>query len=210
MMRTFAAGLLCGVMIAMSSTVLAADAVKAYLFPVTIQFNGVAKELGSRFAVLNYEGHTYVPLRFMAEQLGAGAAYNEESKVVSVEAAPVNGTEAEKTIWAVIYRLERGMSSKEVKPVLGDPSFVTLIESSRQQMSRYDIGAAKDYRHGGLDVDIEGLQKGTLEGQLVIRWSPAGTVDRYDLWYAKGTGRGRTVHTHIVYPDGTIGSGLYE
>jgi hypothetical protein len=209
-MKTFAAGLCCGVILAMSTTVLAADAVKAYLFPVTIQFQGVAKELGSRFAILNYEGHTYVPLRYMAEHLGAGAFYDQESKVVSVEPAPVNGTEADKQIWAVMYRLERGMSSKEVKPVLGDPSFVTLIESSRQQVSRYDLGAVSDYRHGGLDVDIEGLQKGKLQGQLVIRWTPAGNVERYDLWYAKGTGAGRTIHTHIVYPDGTIGSGLYE
>ncbi|MDQ1910708.1 stalk domain-containing protein [Paenibacillus sp. GD4] len=209
-MKKFVLGLLCGAILAASTTLYASDEIRATLFPVTFQFNGETKDLGSRFAVLNYDGHTYVPVRFMAEQLGAGARYDETTRTVSVQSSPASGSDSDKKVWSVQYRLERGMSQKDVKPIIGEPSFVTLIDSSRQQVSRYDFGAGADYKHGGLNVDTEGLLKGKLDAQLFIRWTTEGAIERMDLWYAKGTEAQRTVHTYIVYPDGTVAEGLYE
>lgn len=210
-MKKFLLGLFCGMTLAATTTIYASDEIRAVLFPVTIQFNGETKDPGSRYSILNYEGHTYVPLRFMAENLNAGALYDAQSRKVSVESEPKNGTVAEKQIWMVKYRLERGMDSKDVKQLLGDPSFVTLIESPRQQVSRYDIGAKGDYQYGGFGSDVEGLRQGALEAQLLIRWTSGGQIDRLDFWYTQKSDSGaRSIYTYIAYPDGSVSSSLYE
>lgn len=211
-MKKFLLGIWCGAALTASTTMYAADGVWARLFPVKFQFNGESRDIGSRFKVLNYEGHTYVPLRFMAEQLGAGAAYDQETRTVTVMKEPVGGTEAEQKVWAAKYRLERGVGSKDVKQWLGDPSQVTWIDSSSQQLWRYDLGAKADYRFGSLnETDVQGLKKGDLEGQLFIRWNAEGQVDRYDLWYTSEQADGkRHIYTHIVYPDGSAAGALYE
>lgn len=210
-MKKFVLGLFCGMALAATTTIYAADEIRAVLFPVNIEFNGVDKPLGSGYSVLNYEGHTYVPLRYMAENLGAGALYDAANKKVSVASEPKNGTDAEKKVWAVKYRLERGMESKDVKAVLGDPAFVTWIGSSQQQVSRFDFGAKADYQYGGLNSDVQGLEQGALDAQLFIRWTSGGQIDRYDLWYVqKGTDGTRHIYTYIVYPDGSTAGALYE
>lgn len=210
-MKKFIAGLLCGAVLATSTTIYASDGIRALLFPVQFQFNGVSQEVGSRFSVLNYEGHTYVPLRFMAENLGAGAAYDAKTRTVSVVSEPKGASEAQRKIWAVKYRIERGMDQKEVKAVLGDPSFLTLIESSKQQVWRYDIGAKADYQNGGLNADVEGIRRGDLDAQLFINWNSGEQVDRYELWSSSKSGNGTSsVIRYTVYPDGSIGSGSAE
>ncbi|CAG7653585.1 stalk domain-containing protein [Paenibacillus allorhizosphaerae] len=210
-MKKFILGLLCGAVLAASTTIFAADEIRAMLFPVKFQFNGESRDTGSRFAVLNYEGHTYVPVRFMTENLGAGVSYDKDSGTISVVTEPKDASEAERKVWAVMYRLERGMNQKEVKQALGDPSFLTLIDSSRQQVWRYDIGAKTGYQFGGLNSDTAGLKKGDLEAQLFINWTAGGQIDRYDLWYVKKAADGsRQIYTHIVYPDGSTAGALYE
>jgi hypothetical protein len=210
-MKKFILGLLCGAMLAASATVYASDEIRALLFPVKFQFNGESRETGSRFAVLNYEGHTYVPVRFMADNLGAGASYDKVTGTISVVSEPKGASDAEKKVWSVMYQLERGMSPKDAKQVLGDPSFLTYIDSSRQQVWRYDIGAKSGYQYGGLNTDTSGLQKGDLDAQLFINWSANGQIDRYDLWYVKKAADGsRKIYTYIVYPDGSTAGALYE
>ncbi|GAB7054273.1 MULTISPECIES: stalk domain-containing protein [Paenibacillus] len=205
-MKKFIMGLVCGAALATSATINASSEIQALLFPVKFQFNGASKELGSRFSALNYEGHTYVPLRFVAENLGAGAVYDAKAGMVSVVSEPKDADEAQHKIWAVKYRLERGMDQKEVKAVLGDPSFMTLIESSKQQVWRYDFGAQADYLYGGLNADVEGIRRGDLEAQLFINWNSSGQVDRYELWSTAVSGNGTgSVSSYIVYPDGSIG-----
>ncbi|SDE29983.1 Copper amine oxidase N-terminal domain-containing protein [Paenibacillus sp. UNCCL117] len=211
-MKKFWLGLLCGVALTATTTINAADGVWALLFPVKFQFDGESREIGPRYQVLNYEGHTYVPLRYMAEQLGAGAQYDPETRTISVDKEPMDGTEAEKMVWSVHYRLERGMASRDVKQLFGNPDQVTWVDSSNQQIWRFDFGAKPGYRFGSLnEADVQGLEKGELEAQLFVGWNSAGQVDRYDLWYVKtGTGGERRIYTYIVYPDGSTGGALYE
>lgn len=205
-MKKFIVGLVCGAVLAASTTIYASNDIQALLFPVKFQFNGEGKELGSRFSVLNYEGHTYVPLRFVAENLGAGAVYDAKAGLVSVVSEPKDAGEAQRKIWAAKYRLEREMDQKEVKAALGEPSFMTLIESSKQQVWRYDFGAKADYQNGGMNADVEGIRRGDLEAQLFINWNSSGQVDRYELWSATKSGNGTSsVSSYIVYPDGSTG-----
>ncbi|TVY08456.1 stalk domain-containing protein [Paenibacillus cremeus] len=210
-MKKFMLGLICGAALTATTTIYAADDIKALLFPVKFQFNGESKEYGSRFAVLNYDGHTYVPVRFMADNLGAGAAFDKDTNTITVVSEPKTGSDAERKVWAVMYRLERGMEGKDVRKVLGDPTSLTYLDSSRQQVWRYDLGAKAGYQSGGLTADTTGLDKGDLDAQLFIKWSPGGLVDRYDLWYVKkGADGSRSIYTYIVYPDGSTAGAKYE
>lgn len=67
------------------ATAVTASSNQALLFPVKFKINDQLKEIGSEYATLNYEGHVYVPIRFVAESLGAGVGYNGESKEVIVK-----------------------------------------------------------------------------------------------------------------------------
>ncbi|AFC33545.1 hypothetical protein PM3016_6954 [Paenibacillus mucilaginosus 3016] len=209
-MKKFVLGFLCGAALVSSAAAYASDEIRAVLFPVQFEFNGEKVETPSRFAILNYNGHTYVPLRYMAENLGAGAAYREEDKIVAVVSEPSGAGDTEKRIWAAQYRLERGMSSKEVRDALGEPSFSALLDSSRQQW-RYDIGASPGYQSsGGVSADMEALKRGDLQAQVFVSWNAAGEVDRYELWAAGAAeGGNRPVSVHIVYPDGSSSTSEY-
>ncbi|MDQ0178043.1 stalk domain-containing protein [Bacillus chungangensis] len=77
--RMFLLGLTIGIAIASSTTVLAGEYVKAFLFPVNLFINGEEKQLPKKINFLKYNNHTYVPLRFVAESLGAKVGYVDES-----------------------------------------------------------------------------------------------------------------------------------
>lgn len=84
-LKKFMLGLLCGIAIAASSVVYASDTIQAYLFPAKFVFNGQTKELSGGYTTLNYMGHVYVPVRFVAESLGKLVKYEEDTKVISID-----------------------------------------------------------------------------------------------------------------------------
>lgn len=86
-MKKFFLGLICGVSLAATTAVYASDTIQAYLFSVRYEFNGQTKELDSEYTTLNYNGHAYVPIRFLAENIGANVEYDDATKTILV----VNG-----------------------------------------------------------------------------------------------------------------------
>lgn len=52
------------------------------LFPSIISFNGQAKEL--EYEMINYKGHAYVPVRYLADHLDAEVKYDEETKSIDI------------------------------------------------------------------------------------------------------------------------------
>lgn len=48
-------------------------------------FNGVQKQVPDGYAVLNYEGRTYVPTRFIAEQMGADVDWDAKKETVIIK-----------------------------------------------------------------------------------------------------------------------------
>jgi ankyrin repeat protein len=86
-MRKFLLGLFCGVSLAATTAVYASDTIQAYLFSVKYVFNGQTKELDTEYTTLNYNGHAYVPIRFLAENIGANVDYDDATKTISI----VNG-----------------------------------------------------------------------------------------------------------------------
>lgn len=84
-MKKFIAGLSIGVLISLSSAAFAADSIQALLFPAKFEFNGKAVDPGEEYTVLNYQGHAYVPIRFIAEQIGATVGYEAETGQIFVK-----------------------------------------------------------------------------------------------------------------------------
>ncbi|WP_409345278.1 hypothetical protein [Paenibacillus sp. MBLB4367] len=83
-MKKFVAGIVAGILIAAGTTAIAESTVKSMLFPVTFLFNGEQKALPDGYETLHYNGHVYVPIRYVVEQMKGGIAYNEATQTVSV------------------------------------------------------------------------------------------------------------------------------
>ncbi|MEI7024982.1 stalk domain-containing protein [Paenibacillus sp. y28] len=61
------------------------DTIQALLFPVKLLFNGEQKTPGEAYSILNYKGHTYVPIRFVAETMGANVTYDEAAQSIEIK-----------------------------------------------------------------------------------------------------------------------------
>lgn len=83
-MKKFIGGLVCGIVISLCTAVYAEKLGELNLFPVAFKFNDKTVSLEENYVSLNYEGHTYVPLRFIAENLGALVSYDSRSGTVSI------------------------------------------------------------------------------------------------------------------------------
>jgi hypothetical protein len=85
------AGIIIGCLCALPAGVLAnaTGFVSAFLDgAVTFQFDGKEQALPEGYTVLNYENHTYVPARFVAERLGASVVWDGTHKVVRINTQP--------------------------------------------------------------------------------------------------------------------------
>ncbi|MGF7036098.1 hypothetical protein J2T17_007149 [Paenibacillus mucilaginosus] len=54
------------------------------LFPVKLLFNDTVKELDKGYSTFNYNGHTYLPARFLVENMGGAIDYDPVEKTVFV------------------------------------------------------------------------------------------------------------------------------
>jgi hypothetical protein len=88
-MKRFISGLALGLGISAASVGYASDTVQIYLFNARYMFNGEEKVVEDPYKSLNYEGHTYLPIRFIAENTGLQVNYDEFSQMVSVKTSPV-------------------------------------------------------------------------------------------------------------------------
>ncbi|QSF46790.1 copper amine oxidase N-terminal domain-containing protein [Paenibacillus tianjinensis] len=89
-MRKFILGLLCGLVIASSSVAFASGSIKALLFPASFEINGSTVTPSSSVQALHVNGSTYVPLRFIAENLGATVGYDAELQRIIVKNRELN------------------------------------------------------------------------------------------------------------------------
>lgn len=72
-------GLACGLVVISASTTVSAavNYVKAVLFPVQVSVNDADQHIPTGSEIINYNDQTYVPLRFIAEKLGARIGYQQ-------------------------------------------------------------------------------------------------------------------------------------
>lgn len=84
-MKKYLIGFAVGASVSLATAAYASDIVQAYLFPAKFVINGESRTPDPDYAVLNYNGHAYVPIRFAAEQLGAVVAYDDASQTITVD-----------------------------------------------------------------------------------------------------------------------------
>lgn len=206
-MKKFVLGLICGVCLTATTAVYAADTIQAYLFPAKFEVNGQNKEIGSEYTVLNYNGHAYVPVRFVAESLGLGIRYVDKDNVISIMNEPINVGEVTKKVWQVQYRITNGVDRNYVKGLLGEPSVERTNDDSQQAVWRYDISPIQGYKYDDLNkIDVKGLEQGDIKAQIFIHWSNEGKVERIALWYTKD----KWIHVNYLYEDGSTTDAIYE
>ncbi|WP_442600477.1 stalk domain-containing protein [Paenibacillus sp. KN14-4R] len=89
-MKKFILGFVCGGLLLGSVGAYASDKIEAYLFPVDYGFNAELRQLNSEYETFNYKGHAYVPVRFIAENLGAYVNYDDSKKRINIGYYPPN------------------------------------------------------------------------------------------------------------------------
>ncbi|MDQ0874314.1 hypothetical protein QFZ77_002973 [Paenibacillus sp. V4I3] len=91
-MKKFILGLVVGTSLSITTVVFASESLQTSLFPAFFKINGLNAPLEKEYAVLNYQGHAYVPVRFMAEQLGAFVDYTDQGmyKDITINHFPSN------------------------------------------------------------------------------------------------------------------------
>ncbi|NOU62573.1 hypothetical protein GC096_00755 [Paenibacillus sp. LMG 31461] len=202
-MKKFILGLICGIALTATTAVYASESIQAYLFPVKIEINGQSKELPSEYKVLNYNGHAYVPIRFIGESLGLGVRYInslESGKVISIMNEPTDVDETTKKIWKIQYQLKILQDQAFVKELLGDPTLVST-DQKQELVWRYDISAKSNYKFmdlgQGYNIDFNALEKGDLGAQLFISWSEEGRIMLIDLGYKQK----KWIYHYYLSPD---------
>lgn len=84
-LKNVSMGIIIGVFFAFgSSAVAATESVQAYVSSVIMMINGSLKEVPAQYSTLNYNGHVYVPIRFIAENLQSEVNYDEDLQLVSI------------------------------------------------------------------------------------------------------------------------------
>jgi hypothetical protein len=89
-MKKFMLGLSCGLLLAGSSVAIASDTIQALLFPASFEINGSQVKMNSDYQILNVDGHAYVPVRFVAENLGATIDYDSEAQKIVIKNKPLD------------------------------------------------------------------------------------------------------------------------
>jgi hypothetical protein len=154
-LKKFILGLLCGVILTGSPIVYASNTVQAYLFPVNYFFNGDNKELSNEYSTLNYNGHAYVPVRFITENIGGTVKYDDESGTILVNHPTV-----------VQYN----------RADLGSPSiegFITKVENDRilvVSSNPIDFSASGGDKEFYDAVWVSNVPKDVYVGQSVQVW----------------------------------------
>lgn len=89
-------GVVIGAVIVGIPTAFADQNISAAIQSVNYVFNGAPKPLGNDYVSINYNGHVYVPARFVAESLGASVGYNGNTQTITITSGSsgANGTQS--------------------------------------------------------------------------------------------------------------------
>lgn len=116
----------------------ASDMIQAYLFPSAFYINGLPVELPNDYGILNYQGHSYVPIRFITEYLNGEVMYDEGTPEValhfsSFSSLPNNYTKemAEKNKDIIVYSAQHIMNAEKLSAFLNKKDGVSWIRITR-------------------------------------------------------------------------------
>jgi hypothetical protein len=89
-MKKLIIGVIIGFSMSFVVAVSASNTVETYLFPAKFLINGQPKEVSQEYTILNYKGHTYAPIRFIAENTGEFVDYDNNTETVKLNYFPIN------------------------------------------------------------------------------------------------------------------------
>ncbi|WP_199613794.1 stalk domain-containing protein [Paenibacillus alkalitolerans] len=177
--------------------VYASDSIKSLLFPVKIIINGENKHLGNEYVVLNYKNHAYVPLRFVAENLGATAKYNAKSKEISIY-----NNDSQNTSSNNIYQGPNGWSFEYPKSwdkatdshVQETATGKTIIFDVANVSSQQEL---EEWIQSEIDRKMSADGDRTLVEPLTINEQKGLTVYRYEIYLKPGDMKGDSSERHL-------------
>lgn len=115
---------------------------------VKYKFNGEEKQLPSGYTTLNYEGHTYVPARFVAEELGAEVDWDVNSNTVIIknklENSPVQSENNEQGNNSEGTESENKPEETEKKPTVNYKELPTNQTLNGVSVELYDVDQSND------------------------------------------------------------------
>lgn len=84
-MRKYVTGMLVGIVLTITTTAYASDSIQAFLYSVKYIINGKADETPIGYQTLNYDGHAYVPLRYISEKMGTAIVFDDDTKSITLD-----------------------------------------------------------------------------------------------------------------------------
>jgi hypothetical protein len=168
-MKKFIAGFAFGILISLSSAAFASDSIQALLFPTKFEFNGKAVDPGEEYTVLNYHGHAYVPIRFIAEQIGATVDYEAETGQIFVKNEALTVTDPEYPTVSVgnLILVKEGSNTK----VTGQ------IRMTETGMAENMIGASLTFYNDKSEKIGEAPLLGSKYGEAIQQFEAVGSGD---------------------------------
>jgi hypothetical protein len=115
-----------GCVLAGGSAVFASQNISAIVAGTHFKFNGVEKPLPAGYVSVGYQGHTYVPARFVAEQLGAQVGFDSSSNTVTFTTATTNnggGATSNVKSYPVNVDIMSGPMKMHISKVTLDPAY---------------------------------------------------------------------------------------
>ncbi|QRG69685.1 copper amine oxidase N-terminal domain-containing protein [Brevibacillus choshinensis] len=179
-MKNFVWGLIIGAALASSTVAFASSSILAYLFPVQFEINGQSVPMSKEVTVLKVDGRAYVPIRFIADHLGATIGYEDAAKKIIIKNQMLDITDpAYKSISAGNLIVTKD----------GNRSMVTgQIQLSGVGNTQNSVEAALSF----YDAENQKL------GEAVISGTQFGADVQTFVTYANGDLRGyRTVILHV-------------
>lgn len=115
----------------------------------------------------------------------------------------------ETTLAGITRNLEQGMTPDGVIAVLGDDFTRVVSIMVDAEVWRYDFPAEPGYtftaQSGEDEVDIAGLESGSMRMQVFVVWNESGLLGDYTVYTGSPGG---AVREFRVFPDGSVRKSL--
>ncbi|TXK74386.1 copper amine oxidase N-terminal domain-containing protein [Paenibacillus sp. N3.4] len=174
----------CAILVFAGTTAVASDSLQALLFPVNIQLNGEAKQPDDSHPVVNINGETYVPLRYLSEQMGATVGWKEDTKTISIDYVTDEGLPLTNT-W------NHSIRAGNLKAVPNEDKTKTRVTGQFQNMSsELGIGLILNfYSNKGEKMGTASYNATMKSGEInTVQMEGEGDLSNYavvtmDVWY---------------------------
>ena len=174
-MKKFIAGFIFGLVISLAAVSYASGTIQAYLFPAKITVNGKEASMGEEYKILNYEGHAYLPIRYVGEYIGGFVDYDGDTSTITLNYYPGGSAVLTDSISAPTFHV--GNIHVEKK---GSQSIVSGLMSLDKETPENSGGTDTHM----IDFDLKFYD---TSGKLLGIYTSGGRLRNGDIQYFEGT-----------------------